>query len=159
MLALLLQVDPSLVVAPPMVAPPPNSGVLGHFVSYVVPVLVTAILGFLGRLLHNRSGEAKAQKEKTLTDELLSRLLHLADIVYAELVREAGPLIQRITEDGKVTEEEWKFVEGSIIEHFRRYLGDHGLKEVTKTLGIPDNFVTSYLAGLVRSLLVAKRTA
>ena len=134
------------------------SGLLPLFVQHVLPVLLTVLSPIIaiaaGKWAQHVSTKANAAKYELVA----AKLTGIVATVIAELEQTVRPQFEVFAQDGEITADEKQKLRDMAVVKIRDYLGDKGLREVSKVLGIPENFVTNYLISVLESRILAMNT-
>lgn len=135
------------------------SGLLPLFVQHVLPVLLTVLSPIVaiaaGKWAQYVSAKANAAKYEVVA----AKLTGIVATVIGDIEQTMRAQFEAAASDGEITPLEAKALRDAAVAKIKAYLGDKGLKEVSKAIGIPENFVTDYLISVLESRIQAANSA
>lgn len=127
------------------------------FIQYVLPVLVAGLMGLVGRLLAKYTQKVEAQADSTKTENAVSRFTHFMSIIVADMNATVVPEMRKRSADGKLDAEDMAKLRALAMARLMTLVGENGMSELRKTLGIFAPSLETYLFGLLeRSVSTAK---
>jgi hypothetical protein len=126
-----------------------KSTLLTLFIQYALPPLFTAVMGALVWAAGKGGAYLGAKESESKLARIGGWALHLAMGVVADLEATLRPALGQAAKDGKLTKEEMLQLRDAALKRLKELLGERGLGELQKVLGIAAPQLDAYLMGLI----------
>lgn len=134
-----------------LIATVTDSGLWPLIIQHVLPVAIPAILGGLGWLIVQGGRWLSERYKHTALGGYYAKVAELAKGAVDHVERGTKAALLEATADGKLTAAERKQLQGEAVRLLKEWLGEHGLKEASKLLGLSGSALESWLVGVVET--------
>jgi len=125
----------------------------------LLPLLATGLFAGAGWLMAKLIAYLSAKGEHTKLAAAGLKVAMLADAVVADLNATVKPELQAALADGKLTDEEKKYLKDLALARLKDMLGKHGLSTIQSVIGVWLPSIDTYLSGVIEQSVSAAKVS